>query len=169
MSIAGAGSAGPVVRLGPFRIVARPHTFQVPALSQPLAASFAGQVGLLGFASEPGPGGSLRPGGSLTVDLVWRDLQPISKSYKVFTHLVGPDGKTYGQEDAIPEAGQAPTDSWIPDEIIADHYRLALQTSAPPGQYHLDVGLYDADTGARLPLDGQKADFLTVETLTVAR
>ncbi|HEX5416179.1 MAG TPA: glycosyltransferase family 39 protein [Chloroflexota bacterium] len=168
VSVAGVGLPATSVRLGPIPIVARAHQFEAPPIPHSLSASFGGRIGLLGYDTQPAPEESLRPGESLDLTLTWRDLHVIPKSYKVFTHLVGPDGKTYGQDDDVPRAGQAPTDSWLPGEIIVDHYQLKLQASAPAGRYTLVVGFYDPESGARLPLDGQKADALTIATFTVA-
>jgi len=150
--------------IGPIPIVARPHTFQPPPIDHALQATFGGEISLLGYQSTPEPGATIGPDSRLELTLVWRDLRPIPGQYKVFTHLVGPDGKIYGQEDSIPLAGRAPTDSWIPREILSDHYSLRLAANAPPGVYQLVVGFYNPDNGARLPVTGRQTDMLTIAT-----
>ena len=40
--------------------------------------------------------------------------------------------------------------------MLADPYALQVQEDAAPGEYRLEVGMYDAETGRRLPvLDAQ--------------
>jgi hypothetical protein len=37
-------------------------------------------------------------------------------------------------------------------EVITDEYEIAINSDAPPGDYQIEVGMYDAATGLRLPL-----------------
>jgi hypothetical protein len=37
-------------------------------------------------------------------------------------------------------------------EVIADRYTVTLQADAPPGDYAIEIGLYEATTGERLPV-----------------
>jgi hypothetical protein len=64
-------------------------------------------------------------------------------------HLIDERGRVVAQADSIPADGLAPTTSWLPGEIVADGHVLV----APgPGRYRLLVGLYDPDSGERLPV-----------------
>jgi len=149
------------------KIVSRPRSFTVPTLSHRLAANFNGQATLLGYdlsAASP----SVSPGQQLKLTLYWQATARFSKSYKVFTHLVGPDGKIHGQYDALPLDGNAPTTSWAPGEVLTDLYTIPVDANAPPGTYDLVVGLYDPDSGARLPLAGNKSDTVTVTKIQVS-
>jgi len=65
-------------------------------------------------------------------------------------------------------AGDAPTNGWLPGEVLTDHYAIAVAPKAPPGTYHLVVGFYDSVTGARLPLADHSADSVTIAALQVA-
>lgn len=40
----------------------------------------------------------------------------------------------------------------MPGEVLTDRYTLQVRQDAPPGEYRLEVGMYDAATGARLPV-----------------
>lgn len=151
----------------PLKVVARARQFQVPSIPHPTAARFDQRISLLGFDLAPGPDATIKPGENIALTLYWRDDADLTASLKVFTHLVGPDGKIYGQQDGIPLAGAAPTDSWIPGEIIADRYHLAVAPGAPAGTYRVEVGFYDPQTLDRLPL-ANGADSLTIGTLQVA-
>jgi hypothetical protein len=50
--------------------------------------------------------------------------------------------------------GTYPTTLWQPGEFVHDVYTLSLPPDLPAGDYVLEVGLYLADTGARLPVVG---------------
>lgn len=153
----------------PVHVIARPRTFTVPPIAHPITANFDGKIGLLGYGMQLRPGASKSDQSRIQLTLYWRDLETMMKSYKVFAHLVGPDGKIAGQQDAIPLAGAAPTDGWIPGEVLTDHYTIDVPRAAPDGTYRIVVGFYDPENGARLPLTGQSGDSLTVTTLRMPR
>ncbi len=93
-----------------------------------------------------------RPGDGVSVSLEWQALRPLSESYTVFVHVVGPDGRLYGQVDYWPVEGTRLTTSWLPGEIIRDPYTVRLAADAPPGAYTVHVGLYLLETLERLPV-----------------
>jgi mannosyltransferase len=146
-------------------IVARERTFDVPTMSQPYQANFGNQIELLGYDLSKDPNGVVQPSQPIQLTLYWRDEGPIDSSYKVFTHLVGADGNIYGQLDSIPEAGNAPTTSWLLGEVLADHYTLSLDSTAPPGPYDVVIGIYDPNTGSRVPLVDHSGDSLNLARL----
>jgi hypothetical protein len=85
-------------------------------------------------------------GGQVTVQAVWgAEAQP-SKDYTVFVHLLDGEGKVVAQEDTQPRGGAFPTSAWLADEAFSDRYVV----KAPPGEYTLEMGLYDASTLQRL-------------------
>jgi hypothetical protein len=104
-------------------------------------------------------------GESVRVTLEWQALQRMRESYTVFVHLIGPDGKLYGQVDYWPVEGTRLTTSWLPGEIIRDPYAVTLPADAPPGEYTVHIGLYLLDTLERLPVlnaDSQPMDDKTL-------
>ncbi len=101
---------------------------------------------LLGYDLDGDP----IPGGALTLTLVWRVENPVDVSYKLFVHLIGADGRPAAQGDDFPLAGQRPTTSWQPGEIIRDRYMVQLPAHLPPGDYPLRIGFYDPASGVRL-------------------
>jgi hypothetical protein len=50
---------------------------------------------------------------------------------------------TVAQQDNQPQAGNNPTWSWVPGEVIVDPVTLEIPTEAKPGVYSLLIGLYD--------------------------
>ena len=95
-----------------------------------------------------------RPGDIVYMQLWWRATGDPGKDWTVFTHLLGParpDGnRVWAGSDAQPGQGSVPTTAWAPDDLILDEYQLQLPPEAPPGDYEIEVGLYDpAQNGAR--------------------
>jgi hypothetical protein len=95
---------------------------------------------------------SAKPGDFVDVTLHWQALQPIAEDYTVFVHLVGPDGKLYGQVDYFPVGGTERTSRWKPGQIVADPYHVQLSYEAPPGDYTVYAGFYLLATWERLPV-----------------
>jgi hypothetical protein len=86
--------------------------------------------------------------------LRWGPRAAIPKSYKVFVHVVDEQGQLVAQDDSVPGLGTNPTSTWRAGETLIDYHALTL-TAPVPAQLTVLVGLYDPDTGQRLPrLDG---------------
>jgi len=86
-------------------------------------------------------------------------------AYTVFVQLLNGDGKLVAQHDGPPDDGQSPTTGWDQGEQVLDVHRVAVPRDLPPGDYTLIVGLYDPNSGARLPLGPDK----TFAELTIVR
>jgi len=159
-------------------------------LTHPRSDNFGGLVRLIGFDVRPHPPdlapidkerARLRPGGTLRLTLYWEAQETMAESYTVFVHYLGQTenpvkgNRLWGQEDSIPVRGSYPTTAWTPGEIVADSYEVTLQADAPAGLYEVEIGLYNALDGKRLPVlgpDGQILDdrvvLLTVTAEPVA-
>ncbi|NOX61514.1 MAG: hypothetical protein GXP42_06150 [Chloroflexi bacterium] len=114
----------------------------------PISATFGDPplAQLLGYDLSGDP----IPGGEITLTLYWRVQNPTTISYKVFSHLIGADGRPAAQGDDFPLAGERPTTTWRAGEILADAYAIRIPENVPPGAYPLRIGFYDPVTGARL-------------------
>jgi hypothetical protein len=118
----------------------------------PWHASFQNGIDLLGFDTYKT---TYRPGESLEVSLYWQPTQPINQRYKAFVHLVGTawnpetNNPLWGQRDQDPGDGITRTTAWIVGSIIEDSHLFRIASSAPPGHYQIEVGLYLSDTGER--------------------
>jgi len=139
------------VRLGALSIapLAEGQALEMPAMQHTLRANLDDQVELLGYDLEES---TVQAGGIVSCTLYWRRRQEMSHDYTVFTHLIGPDGQTWGQWDNEPQRGQAPTTRWLPGQVIADPYQIPLSDEAQAGSLILQVGMYDLQTMARLPV-----------------
>ncbi|HID62253.1 MAG TPA: hypothetical protein EYP49_05865 [Anaerolineae bacterium] len=135
------------ILLGPVQVSRRePPAVEDLDLDHPIGAVLGGRVRLLGYNIESG----FRPGDGIHLTLFWQCLAEMEQDYTVFTHLVDGEGRIWGQKDNPPVDGLYPTTEWEVGEIVRDQYDLVIPSEAPPGQYHLKVGMYLAETGERL-------------------
>ncbi len=87
--------------------------------------------------------------GELAVTLVWRVDGETGVAYRVFVHLLAPDGALLAQSDAEPAAWTRPTTGWLPGEFVVDRHALPWPDDREPGT--LAVGIYEPVSGDRLP------------------
>ncbi|MCA9917218.1 MAG: hypothetical protein KC445_04665 [Anaerolineales bacterium] len=111
-------------------------------------------------------------GSQLHLSLHWLAKAAPQQELKLFVHVLDEQGQLVNQLDTIPCNWQCPTSQWQAGQTITDNAQLDLW-GLPPGRYQIGLGLYDANTGERLPLstgDGtavaQNTYFL-LESLTV--
>jgi len=148
------GAGGDAATFGALELRARPGADVPNALRQNLG----GLIELSGYAVDQRV---LRPGETLTLTLYWRALKAIPRNYSISARVRGEDLTRWAALDAWPRGGGAPTSVWRPGETVADPYPLTLAADTPPGQYFLEVVVYDAETLAPLPLwsaDGYPTD-----------
>jgi hypothetical protein len=102
------------------------------------------------------------PGEPIGVALTWEAHEPIPERYVVFLHLLAAESsEPLAQQDSQPVNNLRPSYTWTPGESIQDYRALWLPTSLPQGEpLRLVVGLYDGDTLARVPVDGDGDDVL---------
>ena len=80
---------------------------------------------------------------------------------------MAPDGSLSGQRDSPPVDGTYPATLWLPGEVVAGTYEVPVRADAAPGEHRLEVGMYVAETGARLPIVGTSDDTIFLQTVTV--
>ncbi len=152
--------------VGEFSLTGWIRNFEDPQPQVAIEAEFGGLATLSGLDVETG---TLAPGDTLNTILHWQADAEFEQDYTAFVQLIGPDGTLHGQVDHTPGDGQFPTTGWLPGEFIADSYAITLQPDAPSGNYQLAVGLYNPNTGERLPVNGQncQTDVCLIPGLTV--
>jgi hypothetical protein len=141
-------NAGQLLTLGTVAVQGRPVTFVRPkGIQHPTEARLGEHAAFIGYglSAESAP-----PGSTLTLTLYWQALGPMSQSYKVFTHLVGPDGEIWGQKDSLPGEGSLPTSGWVEGEYLVDSYQILVKPEAPSGEYVIEIGMYEESMGTRL-------------------
>ncbi len=123
------------------------RSFEPPSIPNPLQVDLAHKVRLLGYGFSPD---TLYPGDPLHLTLYWQALANIQKDYTVFTHLMDKEGRIWGQKDNFPAGGTRPTSRWLVGEIVVDEYDIPVRGDAPPGEYTIEIGMYDLISGERL-------------------
>jgi hypothetical protein len=135
--------------IGPVELPRRePPPVEALDIEHPLSANLDGKVHLLGYNMT----GAFQPSNEVHLTLFWQALKAMDKDYTVFIHLTDPQGHIWGQKDNPPVDGFYPTTAWEAGEIVRDQYDLSISPDTPPGQYQIEVGMYLAETGERLPV-----------------
>jgi len=98
-----------------------------------------------------------RPGQAIDLWLQFRALKQPTASYKVFVHLIQNDQLAAPAADYYtPLGGAFPTHLWIPvwveGQSVSDPNRLMLPPTLPPGEYAIEIGLYELESTRRAPL-----------------
>lgn len=147
----------PEVSLGSLVVEGRRRVFTTPQIQTPMEARLGDSVAFLGYDLSPT---AVLPGETIYLALYWQALGEMNVSYTVFTHLLDTTQHTWGQRDSVPGADTLPTTSWMEGEILTDEYEIVADPEAPPGEYVIEIGMYDASTGERLPIhmDGQRLE-----------
>ena len=147
-----ANTTGPELPLGELTVTGQ----EAPLDYSRLLANFRQRVGLA--AATARAGGQRRsavwteplpaqPGDTVHLRLRWQSLAPAEESYTVFVHLIDAANRPLVALDYTPLGGSAPTHLWIPKWLpgqrLTDPYRLVLPDDLPPGEYYIEVGLYE--------------------------
>ncbi len=131
------------------------HTFfayevdSTPPISptQPVSVNFGDKITLLGHSLETGQSGAVIP-----LTLFWEVQGAPDQPVQLFVHLEDERGYRWSQLESF----AYPSEQWTPGETIIQRVELPAPAGIPPGNYRLRVGLFNAESGARLPrLDGQ--------------
>jgi hypothetical protein len=112
-----------------------------------------------------------RPGQTVQLTLEWEAMRAMDEAYKVFVHILGPNGLPFAQQDNEPVNGTYPTTRWQQGERVSDPYAILLPADLAAGEYAVEVGLYRISDLTRLPvLDAEQNvvdDKLFLAPLTV--
>jgi hypothetical protein len=146
---------------------------QVSGVQHALRANLGDQVWLLGYDLDRD---AVAQGGALRVVLYWQAQHPLATNYRSFVHLDAPtDQRTWAGNDNFQPGDvtaqmELPTSTWDTLHYVRDEHLLSVPPQVPPVAFDLRVGLYDADTGQRLPvLAGSGGGAGTADTLTLQR
>jgi 4-amino-4-deoxy-L-arabinose transferase-like glycosyltransferase len=119
-------------------------------IQHPLPARLGEQVRLLGYSLAEN---SVEPGQMLRLTLFWQaTATPLTERLAVFAHVLDGEGRLVAQQDSEPAGGSRPTTSWSSEEVIIDRLGILLPADAVGGEYRLVVGMYQLDSGERLPV-----------------
>jgi hypothetical protein len=95
---------------------------------------------------------TFKPGDEVRLMLYWMSAEKIKVNYVVFVHVLDPQtGRLIVGQDGPPDYGNTPTWKWKGDmQFIRDQRIFTIPADALPGIYTLRIGMYDADTKARV-------------------
>ncbi len=134
--------------------------FSLPRNTQ---ADLGGQFRLLGQSIR-----ELEHPHRLEVRLYWEAAARPDFDYSAFVHLTDVTGVLLSQDDHGPGADRGyPPTSWLVGDVVRDIHSLPLPEALLPGDYRLRVGLYNWQTGTRLPMyspPGRELPEATLET-----
>jgi len=85
----------------------------------------------------------------LTAVLVWSAEESSEIGDAVFVHLLDGEGRLVGQADGLSLEDTFPFWLWQAGDVVRDVRWMPVPGGLPPGQYTLQVGLYDIVTGVR--------------------
>jgi len=123
--------------------------FEPSSIQNPQRASLDHKVELLGYTID---NPAVEAGSAFHLTLYLQAKQRMERIYKVFTHLLDREENMWGQKDEIAWGWFHPTTDWLPGEVIVQEFEIPVSIDAPPGAYIIEVGMYDSETGKRLPV-----------------
>lgn len=137
-----------------YRIPPTPSVVELRAMT-PLEATIGEVARVLGYRLDKD---TVRGGEVLAVTVYWQALAQTETPYSVFIHLYEPSVGSLGQRDTYPGLGNYATIAWDAGRTFVDTYRLYLADDLPAvAEAHIVLGLYDEQTGQRLPVSGADA------------
>ncbi|MEM8530230.1 MAG: glycosyltransferase family 39 protein [Chloroflexota bacterium] len=120
-----------------------------PAVAQSRYADFGNQIRLLGYEQQDSVDEESQDT-SFDFTLFWEVQKPPSQDYMLFAHLIGPDGQRHAQID-LPYS----QDIWQGRPYVEMPLSLQFPAELQSGNYQLIIGLYDQESGERLPLESE--------------
>jgi hypothetical protein len=128
-------------------------SLDAPTSTMPLDVDFGGMIDLVG-ADLPA---QAQAGGQLPFTLHWQASAAVRFDYSAFAHLIDAQGNKVAQLDYQPydAMGPLPTSAWPIGWPVTDAQKITLPPDLPPGDYTLLVGLYNWQSGSRLPAQGE--------------
>lgn len=106
-----------------------------PSPMDPVGTVLGDLVAFVGTGERPTEG---RPGLPLEVSIVWEPVAPLDEPISLFVHLMGPDGRLWGQgRDRAYGKGAVGV-----GERRVERFLLVPYLHAPPGKYTLVAGAY---------------------------
>lgn len=111
-------------------------------------------------------------GESVTFRFYWNALETPPENYSMFLHLMPLEAvELLAQVDSNPAVPERLTQTWDdPGEtLISPPYTLAIPPGLPPGEYRVVMGLYNYETGERLPVTDSMSGLFLGDAYEVAR
>ena len=153
------------VDFGSLTVAPWPMETLLPTNVDIVEAQFGPAIQLYGY--EVGEAAEL----ILPLTLHWLATGKPDESFLVFVHLIdAASGEIVSQVDRVPVDDLRPTAGWRTDEVLSDQIDLPLPSDLSPGDYQINVGVYNPDSGERLPLtvEGRRLQHDQLPLISVA-
>jgi hypothetical protein len=111
-------------------------------------ADLGGKVELVAYAAPS----AISTGETMRVTLALKDVSLLDQLYKVFVHVRDENDTVFAQADRVPCDFSLNEADWRPGDIVLETYTITIPPDAPPGEYRVMLGMYQAESGARLPI-----------------
>jgi hypothetical protein len=147
--------------LAPFYVAVDGNDPRRPDTS--LKASFDKQIELLGYSLDH----PLDHSAPINVKLYWQAIDAIDRDYTIFLQLLDAKNQIISQHDAQPLEGLFPTSRWQIGQVIITESTLPLNDELPAQNYRLVTGIYDLETGTRLPVFNANDQQLSGDMVTL--
>jgi hypothetical protein len=121
-------------------------------------ATFGDGIHLIGYDLDRA---EAAPGDAVTLRFYWQAAAPPPENYSLFVHLMPADEvRVITQADGNPAVPARLTQTWDdPTEmLISPPFTLVLPPDLPAGEYRVMIGLYNFETGVRLPVTDAAGD-----------
>lgn len=115
-------------------------------------------VELRGWRQE----GTWRAGETVSITFTWHALEPSSRNWAMFIHLIDSSKQIVAERNMQPLGGQAPMKLWTANDWLQDPQTLILPENLAPGEYTLRIGLYDQQSkkGRRQGIWDESGEFV---------
>ena len=110
---------------------------------------------------------AVNPGETIAVQLYWEVEATAEADYTLFVHLLDSSGKLWAQLDRPTGGVLTPMSTWEPGQAWRDIYPVQLPLELPPGEYTIQVGMYQWPSLDRIPITGVSDDVLPLGQVLV--
>jgi arylsulfatase A-like enzyme len=110
-----------------------------PEIAHPVSVRFRDEVEILGYDIDKT---TVKVGESLTISYFFRGLKEKLRKWKLFVHIVGPNGR-FVNADHVPVSGAYPISKWKIGEYVEDQHIVRIGPKNKPGRYTVMLGLWD--------------------------
>ena len=127
--------------------------------------TYDGGLRLIGYSVDKS---SLRAGEWLPVTLYWQAIQPLTKNYSGFVHLLDSQGQSLGQANTYPDGGKWPTSMLPVGQILPDTYYVFIPPSTDakaPLMTRLAFGIFEFEDPLRMAKPAVNANNEIVEPI----
>jgi dolichyl-phosphate-mannose-protein mannosyltransferase len=128
--------------------VARSAAIPEPVSSATPSIQIGQQFSLLAWNVPP----TVSITGDLDLTLFWSARAPIDVDYHASVGLYDARGVRWASRDGIPVGEMLKTGDWPVGQVLPDAWKLHIPIGVPPGDYTLQVSLYDPVKTSPLPV-----------------